>query len=741
MPQLLLQGFPDGAIRIGTTLSVLKKDGATTYFVGADNYFSHRDTDRASQRFAIATLIRNGHVRSSEVSASSLGIPHRTLMNWMSQLADQGPGSFFEPRIQRGHSVLTPGKAAECGRLLDQGATMAAAARVAGVKDSTLRKAVRAGRVHRFCAGGEDAQADGMETTSKSARSQADARAAEGMGTACTRADERMAAALGLIKSARTRFEPCLDVPQGGVLAGLPALCANGLLSGLERYLALPAGGYYNALHILVLLGFMALMRIRRPEGLRHIPPGELGKTIGLDRVPEVRTLREKIAIISGQGRPQEWIKDLSRQWMKTDPLEAGYLYVDGHVRVYHGQDAQLPKRFVSREKLCLRGTTDYWVNDALGRPFFVVSQPLTDGLSATLMDKIVPELLASVPGQPSDEALAADPLLHRFVVIFDREGSSHSLLSKLWEKRIGAITYRKAVKDLWPVEQFSELDVPVPGGGSTLMRLASCQTTLSAATASMPVLEVRRLTQTGHQTAIITTAQRLQSPLVAGRMFSRWCQENFFGYMMEHYDIDGLVQYGSEEIPGTTEVVNPVWRALDKAVHSTNGRIRKLNAELGARMNDDKDKSGEIAQCAELLEDIQRLKADLADLKGKRHDADKKVTIASLPESERPTQLRPLAKMFTDTVKMIAYRAETTLVGLLSPHLAKQDEARALIRELFVSSADILPDEKANSLTVRIHRMACSAHDKAMAALLADLTAGAFQHPETGMTMIYELT
>lgn len=282
-------------------------------------------------------------------------------------------------------------------------------------------------------------------------------------------------------------------------------------------------------------------------------------------------------------------MQELSRQWMKNDPLEAGYLYVDGHVRVYHGEDAHLPKRFVSREKLCLRGTTDYWVNDALGRPFFVVSLPLSDGLSATLIDKIVPELLATVPDQPSDEALAADPLLHRFVMIFDREGSSYSLLSRLWEKRIGAITYRKAVKDLWPVEDFNEIDVPVPGGGFTAMRLASHQTTLSAGPASMPVLEVRRLTRTGHQTAIITTAQRLQSPIVAGRMFSRWCQENVFGYMREHYDIDGLVQYGSEPIPGTTEVVNPAWRALDKDVKSTNRRIRKLNAELGAYMIEEK--------------------------------------------------------------------------------------------------------------------------------------------------------
>jgi hypothetical protein len=459
---------------------------------------------------------------------------------------------------------------------------------------------------------------------------------------------------------------------------------------------------------------------------------------LGLDRVPEVRTLREKIAAMVDNGTPEKWMRDLSRTWMDADPQEAGYLYVDGHVRVYHGSGSLLPRRYVSRERLCLRGTTDYWINDALGRPFFVVSKTVTDGLAATLLDEIVPELLASVPAQPSEAELAADPLLHRFVVIFDREGSTHRLLSTLWERRIGAITYRKAVKDLWPESEFSEIEVPVPGGGATRMKLASRQTVLSASDASLPVLEVRRLTQTGHQTAIITTARRLNSPVIAGRMFSRWCQENFFGYMMQHYDIDGLVQYGADDLPGTLEVVNPARRLLEKAVRENAGRIRKLHAELGAAtlQND----GGDIHSRAERLQDIQRLEADRADLRSKRRTTPKKVTLASLPEHERPRQLLPLGKMLTDTIKMIAYRAETALVGLVRPHLAKEEEARALVRELFVSSADLEPHAQDNTLTVRIHRMACPAHDKAMGALLADLTQAAFCHPETGMRLIYEL-
>jgi transposase-like protein len=289
----------------------------------------------------------------------------------------------------RGAAVVTPEKAAQCARLLDTGGTIPTVARQAGVNESTLRKALRNGRVVRTGAPGVAALQDRAEGTTKSERSRTDAEAAEGMGTACTRADERMAAAFGLVGGAVPRFESCRDVSMGGLLAGLPALCGNGLLSGLERHLSLPKG-FYSAMHILIVLGSMALARIRRPEGLRHVPPGELGKVVGLDRVPEVRTLRGKIAVMAEEGTPEKWMRELSRKWMEEDPQEAGYLYVDGHVRVYHGAATPLPRRYVSRERLCLRGTTDYWVNDALGRPFFVISKAVTDGLAATLLDDII---------------------------------------------------------------------------------------------------------------------------------------------------------------------------------------------------------------------------------------------------------------------------------------------------------------------------------------------------------------
>lgn len=735
--QLLLPGFPDGATRINAGVSILVEGGFVYYLVCGDTLFSHPSEDEASRRCALAMLMVNRHVRPCELEQPPLCLPHRTLMNWRTQFISKGAASFHQPARRASAPVITPDKVLELEHLLADGMSVSAAAARACVNESTLRKALKRGAVRKVPRESvEDAARDAGST--KAERSRADAQAAAGLGTACTRPDERMAAALGLAGCATAHFEPCRDVAMGGLLAGLPALCANGLFSGLGKYLRLP-NGFYSCLHILLFMGYMALGRIRRPEGLRHLPPGELGKVAGLDRAPEVRTLRAKITLMAQTGDPKAWMMHLGKMWMCEDPSEAGYAYVDGHVRVYHGSVANTPRRYVSRQRLCLRGTTDYWVNDALGRPFFVVSKTVTDGLAATLLEDIVPMLLESVPGQPTQEELDADPLLHRFVVVFDREGATHGLLAALWQHRIAAITYRKNVTESWPESEFAPMDVPVPGGASARMKLAQRETSMSAGENSLAVNEVRRLTKTGHQTAIVSTGRRLLSVEVAGRMFARWCQENYFAYMMQHYDIDGLVQYGAEALPGTVCVVNPAWRALDKAVTRTRNELRKYQAQLGA-LSEEREEGVNIQKKAELLEAIQEVQARLDELCGKRKQEKRKVPIESLPEDRRPTQLLPLNKMLADTVKMIAYRAETALVTRLMTHLKKEDEARALIRQLLVSAADLMPNEPHNTLTVRIHRMACPAHDKAITALLQDLTQLEFCHPETGARILYEL-
>jgi len=359
------------------------------------------------------------------------------------------------------------------------------------------------------------------------------------------------------------------------------------------------------------------------------------------------------------------------------------------------------------------------------------------------LIKDIVPELLKSVPQQPTQQELGVDPKLHRFVIVFDRECSNYKLLAQLWEMRIGAITYRKNVKDKWPIEEFKQETVPVIGGESTTMMLALRETTLSAQGHSIAVTEVRRLTDTGHQTAIITTAMSLGTTTIASRMFARWCQENFFSYMMQHYDIDGLIEYGAQELPGTTLVINPDHRELERAIKRVRLTLKQYQARLTTYTQGADQEAQtplQVQKRAECLESIQAVQGEIEVLCVKRKTTDKRVRIDSLPKDKQPTQLLPLTKMFTDTVKMIAYRAETAMVALLKRHLNKEEEARALVRELFISAGDIEPDEVAKTLTVRIHRMVTPAHDKAIAALLEDLNSLDFCHPETGAKIVYAL-
>ena len=56
-------------------------------------------------------------------------------------------------------------------------------------------------------------------------------------------------------------------------------------------------------------------------------------------------------------------------------------------------------------------------------------------------------------------------------------------------------------------------------------------------------------------------------------------------------------------------------------------------------------------------------------------------------------------------TSRKIASRAGAAFVGLLRKHLANETEARALIREWFVSSVDSLPDDAAGTLEIHIRR------------------------------------
>jgi len=562
------------------------------------------------------------------------------------------------------------------------------------------------------------------------------------MGYATTRTLERVAAAMGELESAPIEFQATSDVVSGGVLLAVPALLAQGLLRHRPASYQLPQG-FYGIDSIFLLLALMALARIGSVEQLRYQAPGEWGKVLGLDRIPEVRTLREKIErLCRDAGRAREWNAQLAQEWMARQDSAEMYFYCDGHVRVYHGEQTTLPRHYVARERLCLRATADYWVNALDGQPFMYVNQEVDPGLIATLRQEVIPWLEKSAPKTAAmEQRWQQDAHAHWFTVVFDREGYSPEFFAQLLEKRIAILTYHKFPKGDWPGEEFTVQRVQLAGGQTVTMKLAERGTQLSN---KLWVREIRKLTDNGHQTALLTTNFQVSMGPLAVSLFARWSQENFFRYMRQHYSLDRLVEYGTELIPASVKVVNPQWRQLDSQIRSKAAQGYRLHAEFGALalaegLSEPAVQSYEQGK-GQLQEAIQQREVEIENLKQQRKQTAHHIPIQSLPEEERFTRLRTERKHFLDTIKMIAYRAECSLVSLLREHLARSDDARTLVRQIFETEADLLPDLKAKTLTVRIHHLTQSAHDQVLDKLCSALNETQTVFPGTDLTLSFKI-
>ena len=738
MPQQILPLIPQGATQINGLLSVFGDDTNWTYFLSTYPIYSHRKNDHRMFRMVTSQLIDSGACRQVDIR-NTFGVSKSSVIRSLNKLRSGGVEAFFvQRRGRRGGKVFTPEVLEKAQRLLDQGYPREDASQELGVKPDTLRKAINDGRLIE--------SRNTQSAITKSSRNVVDMAAGDGMGIACTRVDERVLASLGKMVGAAVSFDRCLDVPKAGVLCALPALLANGLFNGAQHLLG-QVKGYYTSVHVLLLLSFMALCRIKTTEKLRGHAPGELGKLLGLDRAPEVRCLRQKMDDLSIDQGAEKWAAHLSKYWMEQNPESVGALYIDGHVRVYHGRLTKLPRRFVSRERLCLRGITDYWVNDAIGRPFFVIEKQIDPGMLATLREDIVPRLLEDIPNQPSEQQLEVNPYLCRFVLVFDREGYSPVFFQEMWSRhRIGCMTYHKHPGESWPEQWFTEHEVTMPSGEVVKMRLCEMGSLVGSGKNATWMRQVRKLTDSGHQTSMVSTAFELPYTQLAARMFSRWCQENFFNYMMQQFNIDVLLDYGVAQFPDTDKVINPAWRELNRSRNSLQNKLRYRAARF-AEMTihpaiEDKPKKYEawVKKKADLLEEIENLEHQLNELKVKLKQTNKHIKWGDLAEKDKFLRLLPGRKRLMDTIRMIAYRAETAMVGLVTGPTVDSSDARRLLQDLFSTEADILPDPENDRLNIRVHSASTPAANRALSQLFEHLNNAEVKYPGTEIRLTFEI-
>jgi transposase len=494
---------------------------------------------------------------------------------------------------------------------------------------------------------------------------------------ASNRVLDRLLAYLGLLDDAAPQFRDGSQVPGAGVLVALPLLVQSGLFRVSRKLYGEIGPAFYGLRTTLLTLLLMALLRIQRPEQLKERDPAALGRLLGLDRAPEVKTLRRKLTRLAAQQRAEQLGVELARVRVEQRGQLMGFLYVDGHVRAYHGKRS-VSRAYVARRHLAMPATCDYWVNDRSGDPLLVITGEVNAALTQAL-----PRVLREVRGVVGDR---------RVTIVFDRGGWSPKLFRTLLKDGFDPLTYRKGRCRRIHERRFVRRRAHLDGRWVTYCLHDQAVRFLQG---KLRLRQVTRLCDDGHQTQVITSRWDLRDIEVAYRMFDRWRQENFFKYMREEFLLDALVDYRIEPEDPTRTLPNPERRALDQEIHAARAEVARLEQQYGAAAADNAEqrrptmRGFKIAH-GKLGKKLRAARARVANLLDRRHEVPKRVEVRDLSDGA-VVKLATERKHLTNLLKMVAYQAESDLLALLRPHYARADqEGRTLLHELFAAAGDI---------------------------------------------------
>ncbi len=630
---------PPHATPISARLSMLREGDRVVYFVHTDPVCSHTADHKLERNLCLARFALFGLATQSEL-ARAHGISQSTVSRAVQRLQVQGELGFAPaPKPRRPDGIVDPAQLAQAARMLRSGLSLYRVAQQLGVSQSTLWRYTQ-----------------------------------QGLLPASQCLPRRRAGAA---------------VSGGGVLTALPSLLQAGLLRHLDQ-LTLPKG--FDGLPALLLLwAFLLLGRVRCAERLRYQQPGEWGALLGLDRCPCPRSLRRRTRQLAAAKGLPAWVGCLTQDWCADDPEAVATLFVDGHVQVYSGQ-GRLPKHFVTRQKLALPASVGYWVHALGGAPLLCLHRQIDAGMVSEIWNGMVPQL--------RQLGLLAGAGAPRLTLVFDREGWSPRLFRELRALGIAGVTWIKGSQaQRWPDSDFREAVIPVraPGGSARLAgQLAERPYALGAGCQAREIRfwidrRVRGTGQRGQprkplalagrpgpeqrQPALLTTHPDLTAEHAAGLLRARWTQENFFQYLRAEFGLDTLPEHALVEVEADAWVVNPACRTIGKALKQARNSVGNLRRKLALQA----DAGSAPARALEAR--IQTCDQTIQGLLLARKVTDQHILAGELSPEARLQALPQPLRLLLDTLRLLAYRAETAMTTAVAPALDNPDTVRILAK------------------------------------------------------------
>jgi lambda repressor-like predicted transcriptional regulator len=739
LSQLPLPLLPPGAAEIAPGVGLLAGEDGGLVAVHGLATFAWDAGDEAGRRLAAVQLVRLRAAPQGQV-AEAFGVDPATIWRWDQALVCGGVAGLVPARRgPKGASKLTPALTARIAGLDAAGRTLRQIAAATGVSTFTVRAALGRVRAARQAPAAAGDAGQGSVPDRRDGEAAAAGEPLPVLPDPAPREGERALARWGLLgEGAEPVFVPGARYPMAGLLLALPALEGTGLLEAARQVYGRLRDGYYGLAATLLTLVFLALAGEPRAEGATRVPPAALGRVLGLDRAPEVKTIRRKLAELAAAGKASELIMTLARRHATARPQTLGFLHVDGHARAYYGtRDVQ--KTHLARLKFPAPATMETWVTSADGDPVFMVIAEPSDSLAGELR-RLLPQL-REVVGEG-----------RRVTVCFDRGGWSPALFADITGAGFDLLTWRKGPAPDVGADAFATIACTDDRGREHEYDLADTSITLGihdgprkGQTVSLRQV-TRRVPARGGSTRQIhalTSRTDLAAGEICWRLTSRWREENYFRYARTHFALDALDSYAATPDDPDRKVPNPAKKTAAAQVR----HAEILAAAAGAQRDTSLAALRNPAPGQPVIITNQMTDALNAPVEAARNELQAaQDAAAAVPARIRLGEIAPdmvrldaEIKQITHAIRMAACNAETLLARSLDGHYARAgDEAYALIREALTTSGDIIPGH--GQLLIRLDPLTAPRRTQALAALCDQLNQAQARYPGTDLVLRYEV-
>ncbi|PYG99746.1 helix-turn-helix domain-containing protein [Arthrobacter stackebrandtii] len=729
------------AVSVGLAVSLVENDRGGEVYIRGQLCDVWDAEDAAARRWAAVKLVRLGAASQTQIAAA-FGVSSVAVWKWVQRAAVGGIAALVpEKKGPKKASRLSDTVIAQIVELRSSGLSQQAVGNMVGVSEFSVRRALKIAAEQAAT----EAAAPESETL-KSTPVPAPQPELPLFPSPAPRTAERAAA--GLLECAVPVFSPAARVRHAGLFLAFPALETTGLIScAREVYGSLP-NGFYGLETILIDSVLRALAGEARAEGATRFNPEELGRVLGLDRAPEVKTIRRRISQLAETGKAGELIAALAKHHLAGtgsggEDLSA-ILYVDGHVRAYQGTK-KIGKLYSTRLKFPVPATEETWVTDAHGSPVFVVMAAPGASLAAELRD-LLPELRTAV----GDD--------RRVLVGFDRGGWSPALFKHMDSAGFDVLTWRKGTTKDIEEKLFAQVSYTDEHGEEKTWSVADTLVDLPLNTTKKTgeVFSIRQISRivgtTGggtRQIHILTTDRTMSAGEVVYRMGNRWRQENQFRYARMHFALDSHDSYTSTDDNEDRLVPEPAKaRAYQKVVAARNAHAEAAAIADINLMALKTPAEGSKELTVTVTNDMHnQAMAPLWEAENALIAAEK--VHQGIPAKLRLGDLNPgqqvldtETKLIHTGIRMAAYNTAMTIAREIRTNTGYKranQEAHALMRQMFNQTGDIDTAEPGH-LTITLDPLPTKAKTAAAAELCDHLTNTKTRYPGTNLILKYAI-